>query len=259
MLRPARPDLQSRLREGEQFRASLNRGFEQRARARAACQARIEQARASVFATGDGVVPSLMTDLEREWRTLSRFDLDDGMMDVWARLAPRSWLDRKRWRHSEPAARLDAAIALASDVQGVEAAEAAAGELRAALAAWGVTMGALVRWRAFDSDGDPSTELLTHPLQAARDALVERSARPLERAQQLEHAVLDAANARFPERPLLAQSLAHAALVDYSVQAAALDRPNPVTALRALWLTGYTLSAVDSFGVTLEIPPLALA
>jgi hypothetical protein len=69
--------------------------------------------------------------------------------------------------------------------------------------------------------------------------------------------VLEAAKLRFSERPLLAQSLAHAALVDYLVQAAAIvERPNPVTPLRALWKAGYSLAAIDSAGVTLEIPPL---
>jgi len=36
------------------------------------CERRIHHARAAVFAADDGVVPTHMTDLEREWRTLSR-------------------------------------------------------------------------------------------------------------------------------------------------------------------------------------------
>ena len=258
MLRPARPALQSCVHDGELHRAQVRLRSEQRTRARNACQERIEHARAAIFAADDGVIPPGMTELEREWRALARFDPDDGMMDLWARLAPSSWIDRKRWRHSEPAARLDAAIALAADVEGVEAAEAAADALRAALAAWGIKLGAVVRWRTFDTDLDRVSDLLSPALQAARDALAQRSARPLERAQQLERAVFESAAIRFPERPLLAQSLAHAALVDYSLQAAAItDRPNPVAALRELWKTGYTLNAVDRFGITLEIPPLA--
>jgi hypothetical protein len=258
MLSPARPRLAHCQQGAQPQRAAIRLASEQRTRALRACQERIEQARRAVFAADDGVIPSAMTDLEREWRVLSRFDPDNGLMDLWARIAPRSWIDRKRWRDSEPSARLDAAIALAADVEGVEAAEAAVGALSVALAAWGVTVGSLVRWRSFDADVDSVTELLAPSLRAARAALAERSTRPLERAQQLELAVLEAANIRIPERPLLARSLAHAALVDYSVQAAAIvDRPNPVTALRELWNTGYTLAAFDSSAVTLEIPPVA--
>jgi hypothetical protein len=43
----------------------------ERARALADLERRINDARAIVFAKGDGVVTRLMTDLEREWRTLS--------------------------------------------------------------------------------------------------------------------------------------------------------------------------------------------
>ena len=44
----------------------------ERARALAAVERRINEARAVVFANDDGVVTKLMTDLEREWRELSR-------------------------------------------------------------------------------------------------------------------------------------------------------------------------------------------
>ena len=48
-----------------------------------------------------------------------------------------------------------------------------------------------------------------------------------------------------------------AAFVDHVVSAASLPgRPNPVTSLRALWKTGYVLSAVDDSGVTVDMPPL---
>ena len=43
----------------------------ERARALADIERRINDARATVFAKGDGVVTRLMTDLEREWRALS--------------------------------------------------------------------------------------------------------------------------------------------------------------------------------------------
>jgi len=224
------------------------------------CQARIESARAAVFEAQDGVVTLLMTDLEREWLALARPDPEAGLMDLWARVAPRSWVDRKRWRDSAPAARLDAAIALAADVEGVEAAEAAVDSLRTACAAWGAPIGPRIRWSSAAHDFENIAALLAAPLRAACDLVSARGLEPvvLERAHQLQHAVHEAACVRFPERPVLAGDLAHAAFVDFVWRAASLaDRPTPTVALRELWTTGYLLSAVDASGVTLEIPPLS--
>jgi hypothetical protein len=260
VLRPARPRLERCLGERERHVVARRPVVIEHARALADCQARIESVRAAVFAAQDGRVTAEMTELEREWRTLSRRDTDGGLMDLWASVVPPSWVDRKRWRDSEPAERLDAAIALASDVDGVEAAESAVDALRIALAGFGIVIGPRLRWRGFDSDVDGTTALLVTPLRAARDALAVRGAEAVvfERAQRVEKDVLDAANVRFPERPLLAQSLARAALVDCAWTAAPLGvRPNPVTALRALWATGYVLTAADATGATLELPPLA--
>jgi hypothetical protein len=259
VLRPARPRLDDCICERELHRSARRLVAEERARAIANCVSRIEEARAAVFAADDGVIPSRMTELEREWRRVSRSDPDDGLMDLWARIAPLSWIDRKRWRDSDAPAKLDAAIALASGAPSVEAAESAVGSLRAALAAWGTPVGSAIRWRSFDADADCVTELLAAPLRAAREAIARRGPAPIidERTQQLEAAVYEAARARFPERPLLAQALAHAASVDALLRAAAIDdRPNPVTPLRELWQAGYTLAAVDVSGVTLELPPL---
>lgn len=260
VLRPARPRLEDCVRAGEHHRATGQLAAEQRARALALCRTDIEAARAVVFAAGDGVISPHMTELEREWRRLSRADPDGGLMDLWARIAPASWVDRKRWRDSDAAAQLDAAVALASDVTGVEAAESALGVLRVSLAAWGTALGPRIRFRAFDADGDCVSDLLAAPERAAREALAKRDAGPiiLERALQLERAVYEAARCRFPERPLLAQALAHAACVDSLLQTtASTERPNPVTPLCALWRTGYALAARDAASVTLEIPPLS--
>jgi hypothetical protein len=257
VLSPLRPDLEQCIREGELHRAAQRPVAEERARALANCERRIEAARAAVFAADDGIIPSRMTELEREWRTVSRADPDAGLMDLWARIAPPSWLDRKRWRDSDAESRLDAATALAADVRGVEAAESAIGSLRVALAAWGTRIGPRIRWRSFDVDADCVTPLLAEPQRTALEAVAAHHAAPviLERTQQLERAVLDAARARFPERPHLAQSLAHASRVDGLWRAAAIDdRPNPVTPLRALWKTGYSLAALDASGATLEFP-----
>ncbi len=259
VLRPTRPHLELCLRERELHQSARRPVAEARARAIANCVSRIEAARAAVFAADDGVIPSRMTELEREWRRVSRSDPDDGLMDLWARIAPISWIDRKRWRDSDAPAKLDVAIALAADAPGVEAAESAVGSLRAALAAWGTPLGSAIRWRSFDADTDCVTELLAAPMRAARESIASWDAAPIivERARQLEANVYEAARVRFPERPLLARALAHAASVDRLLRAAAIDeRPNPVTPLRELWKTGYTLAAIDPSGVTLELPPL---
>jgi hypothetical protein len=54
---------------------------EERARAIADCERRINDARATVLAKNDGVVTAHMTDLEREWLTLSRPDPAAPLMD----------------------------------------------------------------------------------------------------------------------------------------------------------------------------------
>lgn len=259
VLRPARPHLERCLRERERHLAARRLIVEERTRAIARCVANIESARAVVFEAQDGVVTSRMTDLEREWRRLSRPDPDAGLMDLWARVAPPSWIDRKRWRDSEPAAQLDAAIALAADVEGVEAAESAIDSLGVALAAWRTPIGSRIRWRAFERDSEHIAPLLAEPLRAAREALSGRGAESvvLARAQHLERAVHEAALVRFPDRALLAHELAHAAFVDCVWRAAPLTaNPNPVTSLRELWKAGYVLSAIDASSVTVEIPPL---
>jgi hypothetical protein len=147
VLRPARPHLARCLLERERHLAARRLFAEERAGAITKCEARIESERAQVLAANDGVIRSRMTDLEREWRTLSRSDPEDGLMDLWARIAPVSWIDRKPWRDCAPAERLDVAIALAADVDGVEVAESAVGSLRVALAAWGTSMGSPARVR----------------------------------------------------------------------------------------------------------------
>lgn len=180
-------------------------------------------------------------------------------MDLWARLVPASWLDRKRWRDATPASRLDAAIALAADLDGVEEAESAIDSLRAALRPYATPIGPRIRWRTFERDSEPTIAFLAEPLRAARRALSARgvSSVVVERAQQLEREVHEAASVQWPERPLLASEIAHAAFVDQVWRAAKLPGPaNPVTSLRDLWQTGYTLSAVDASGVTVELPPL---
>jgi hypothetical protein len=257
VLHPARPRLGRCEAERERFLTARQVAADQRTRAIADCVARIEAARAEVFAARDGIVSARMTALEREWRALSRSDEDGALMDLWARIAPGSWIDRKRWRDAAPARRGDAAVALASDVEGVEAAEAAIGALRHALAPWNGSVACRIRWRPFAGDFDGTAELLGPALRAAREALsVRDGARlALEGARTIERAVERAARARFPERAVLARALAHAAYVDVVWRAASFEpEANPVTPLRQLWQTGYVLSAFGAREATLELP-----
>jgi hypothetical protein len=259
VLRPARPEIERCLSERERHLAARRQCAEQRARALANCEQRIQEARTWVFAADDGVVPSRMTALEREWRLLARRDPDDGLMDLWARIAPASAIDRKRWRGSEPDAQLDTAIALGADAENVEVAELAISALRRALAVYGTPVGPRIRWAWFERNTECVVGLLAQPLRAACAACpADHRAIILERAQRLELAVHEAALGRFPERPCLVRDLAHAAFVDFVWRAAALgESANPVTALCALWQTGYVLSEVTASSVTVEIPPLA--
>ena len=258
VLRPARPALGRCLAECDRYLEQQRSQRELLARELADCEQRINQARAAVFEAADGVVGARMTELEREWRQLSRRRHDAGVMDLWASLAPSSWLDRKRFRDSPPALWLDAAVALAADAENVERAERAVLLLRSRLAPFGSRLGQSVRWRMVEQDPEPIAPLLEGALSAAMRACPapQRTAL-LERAQRVEQRVLAAALERLAARPLLARDIAHAALVDCVWRSAALsDDSNPVAALRALWQTGYVLSDVDAKGVTLELPPL---
>jgi hypothetical protein len=273
VLMPARPQLARCLREREVYVAARQPVVDERARAIAACVQGINELRSAVFASNDGVVTRRMTELEREWRRLTREDVDAGLMDLWARIGPPSSIDRKPWRDSAPEARLDAVIALAADAENVDAAEAAIGALRDALAVHGTQLGARVRWRmgsspdahtvqeqrdATSREGLCVATLLAEPLAAARAACpAHLVARITERADETERAVHAAALARLPERPGLARALAHAARVDVVCGAAWPERgPNPAALLRALYRTGYVLTEADASGVTLEIPPI---
>lgn len=263
VFRPGRRDLEACRRALEMHFEARRPRSRVRARALAECETRIESARAEVFRADDGIVTSRMTVLEREWLTLSRRDTDGEMMDLWACIAPSSWLDRKRWRDAKPEAFLDVAVALTSDVPGVERAEASVASLANALADWGFAMGPRVHWQEFERDYDGVADLFAGPLRSALDVLAVHGSECMvfDRAEELERMVLEAALTRFPEREILAVALAHTAFVDCVWRAAALGsplalRPNPMTPLCDLWRTGYVLGSLDERGVTLALPPL---
>jgi hypothetical protein len=201
-----------------------------------------------IFDAGDGVVGWHMTELEREWRKLARRDPDAGLMELWASIAPVGWIDRKLWRDSPVEVRLDAAVALAADADGVDAAESA---LTAFLP------GRRVRWCLSVSDAETVVPVLEAPLHAAADACPADTKEAIfERARQVEQAVHEAALARFASRPCLAREVAFAAFVDFVWRASGLSGDvNPVDPLVRFWRTGYVLSDVDGSSVTVEIPP----
>src|SRR5258708_7083616 len=91
VLRPARPHLARCLEERDRHVAVRRQLADERLHAIAKCEQRINDVRADIFAKSDGIVGRRMTDLEREWRLLSRPDPDAGLMDLWARSAPASW------------------------------------------------------------------------------------------------------------------------------------------------------------------------
>lgn len=219
LFRPARPALARCLAERERHLEERTRAAEARQRAIADCERRIEALRAAVFAASDGVVGARMTELERAWRSLAKVDPDANLMNLWARIARTEWHDRKVWRSCPAIDRLDLCVALASDMDGIEAAEHAARTLGSPR----------ILWRF-----------------VARDrALFVTTHRPSPR--RIREDVRDAVLARYPDRPLLARDIGHLAA----------QRPSrALDALRAIWRSGYGIQAIDAAGITLETPPL---
>ncbi len=150
VLRPARPAAARCLREHDDYRAASADRVQSRARTLAEIESRIGDARAAVFAAGTGAVGADMTALEREWLAASRaIGADRGLESnraeqplerFWARVAPEGFVRRLGADSAE------AMATLASDPEGVERAERAVAELRAALSVRGVAIGARVEW-----------------------------------------------------------------------------------------------------------------
>jgi hypothetical protein len=277
VLRPARPRLaRCRLIAGEHARAE-RRVADERARALADCTQRIEAARASIFAAGDGVVTRRMTELEREWRTLSRAepDHDRSARALWAKVAPPGWADRPRWTGADASAGLESIVALASDPDGIERAEACASRLRSALAPWSDSIGTAITWRITGELrlGARVERCFERPRRAASSALdaLHGAGARLERAERLRRDVRSAArDERLPDA--MGDEIAEAALVDFLWNACVAEglsvpegHPNakraferferPIAPLLDLWRTGYVLSSIDAGGVTLGAMP----
>jgi hypothetical protein len=259
VLRPARPCLARCLAARDAHAAESRGRAGVKLRAMAQCERSIDDARARVFAADDGIVGRRMTELEREWRRLSSPDPEAGLMDLWAELAPASWIDRKRFRGAEAGAMLDALVALAADPDGVEEAERAVSALRSALAPHGVALGPRVVWCPLAEDRECLASLLSARTRVARAACPSKiEARIMERAEAVAQDVEAALVVRHPARPRLAADLGAAARLDFVWHAASLaEADNPVVPLRALYRTGYVLAAVDASSVTLAFPPVA--
>lgn len=229
LFRPARPRLARCMAERERHVAERKRIGDDRIRAISECERRIEVARAAVFAASDGVVSAKMTDLEREWRSLAKVDPDGGVMDLWARIAPSDWHDRKVWRDGPAVDRVDLVVALASDVEGALAAENGVAKLRAAYAKEGFEIAERIKWRLFDHDRALFVTTFREPPPRIRED------------------VRDAVLARFPDRPLFARDVGFLAT----------QKGEAALAVRAIWRAGYGIHALDARGITLEIPPLS--
>ena len=247
------------------------RNTELRTQELADCRSRIEDARASVFAAGDGVVKANMTALEGEWLALARAErsCEERTLALWNAIAPRHWAGRLRWPSTgDVAADAEAAIALASDPEGVERAESCALRLASVLATWEFDVAPTVTWHvAREPQIARADALLERPLRALTDAIASTYGAEalVARAHRVERDVLDAAT----QSPLLstneglalAADLALVARVDFlwgacavearRVGAAHDDAASPAAALLELWKTGYVLSAIGGQGVTL--------
>jgi hypothetical protein len=258
ILKPARPRLSVCRRRADAHLADHRRTEERRLLALADCRARIEGARATVFAAGDGVVRGDMTALEREWRTLSREErsIEERTLALWGEIAPTPWAGRLRWTPSgDLASDIEAAVTLASDPIGIEQAEAAARRLApAASFTWHVGPGPRIA---------RASEHLADVLRALTDAIAPRygGAALLARADEREREVSAAAS----DSPAIAAveglsaDVGFVARLDFLWRARSVDSRAgsvecPGAAWIDLWRTGYVVSSLDTDAITLGAP-----
>ncbi len=255
ILKPARPRLAVCRTRADAHLREQRRIDERRAQALAECRARIEDARATVFATGDGVVRADMTALEREWRTLSRGErsFDERTLATWSAIAPRHWAERLRFTSSgDLATDTEAAVVLASDPNGVEQAEAAARRLvPEASVTWHVSAAPTIA---------RASEHLDDVLRALTDAIAPSygGAALLARAEERARAVSAAASASPVIAAVegLAADVGFVARLDFLWRARTVDSRGeaavecPSAAWIDLWRTGYVVSAIDARAIT---------
>jgi hypothetical protein len=139
-LRPARPRIDRCMEAYRAYVAAVADRMHGHARTLADIENRLSRARERVFAEGSGKVPAEVTAIEREWLAAARSKSPARELEtLWRQIAP------ERWQRPVPEG-AEAMVTLASDPDGVDAAERAAASLREALAPWGVTLGPRVQW-----------------------------------------------------------------------------------------------------------------
>lgn len=280
MLRPLQPRLAQCRARATAAAEHDSRSAERQAKALASCRERIEAARSRVFETGTGVVGAHMTALEHEWLALARPPLPatERALALWNELAPPRWKDRVRFASTDDAGADRATLlALASDPDGVERAEAAALRLAGALRGWNVTVAASTSWCPGAAPGAVLHAALASPLQATSGAMhaTYGGAARVERAAQFAAGVRATAENEpaLAVWPLLVDDLVLAAQLDFLWQACVVEQrvvpPNlphsgiafgdldsPVTALVDVWTTGFFPCAIGPAGVSLGALPV---
>lgn len=271
--RPSRPLLARCRARAEAHALVERRNAEDRAAALADCRERIERARAVVFAAGDGFVGADMTALEREWRTLVRREPSPEARTraLWNAVAPRRWADRLRFTPEDVVNDAELTVALASDPDGVERAEACASQLASALRAWGVDLAPVITWTLASGSMEAAraSTLFAAPLHALETMLSNAYGGGAwsARGHRVHDEVLAAASAASHVPSQLGEDVAFVARFDFLLRACEVDGrfvhagrplqelPSPAAPLVELWKTGYALGDVQKAGITLAAAP----
>lgn len=253
VLRPARPERARCLAALDAYLAARDDRLQTRIRSLAEIEERIQRAREKVFGEGTGVVGAEMTALEREWREASRDVSQGAVLDrFWTQVAP------ERWRAEPPrvTGSAEAMATLASDPEGVEAAERAAASLRGALATWQVTIGARVEWCVAReiTFAVRAEELFAGPV-AALSELADHAA--VQAAHRVRRDVRERLGAQ--KTPTRNSSIAReigvlafgASLWESAAARLDANVVDPFAPALEVWRLGYALTGADASGVVL--------
>jgi hypothetical protein len=261
VLRPARPERARCLRALEEHVAASEAFAVSKRRALADIEARIQTTRDAVVASGTGVVPASMTELERAWLTASRTSSGaDDLERLWVSVAPPRWRDAPR-----RVASAEAIVTLASDPDGVEEAERLARVVSKALAPWGVDIGPSVKWCVAHEVmyAVRAEKLFAAPLAALGDVADHVSLQAAHRHRRavregLLRAIEVSKDGRTIARELGDLAFASKLWNDVGTRLATTSADaSPFAPAIALFRTGYVLTAADASGVTLTATPLA--
>ena len=259
VLRPARPELARCLRAVEEYSAARADHANNRMRALADIESRIQGARDRVFAVGTGVVTSEMTALEREWREASRDTRDSRDLErLWQRIAPERWLAQPERLPTT----LDAVAALAADPDGVDEAELAARALGTALARWDVPVGGRTEWCVARelTFAVRSEVLFAAPVAAAGEVVEHADVQAAHRQSREIRQRLGALGVQ-TRNSSVGRELGFLAFASTLWAAAALrdpklaELPNPIAPALRIWRLGYALTGADASLVVLTSLP----